>query len=147
MEKTRPSVIVTGSSGLLGSEVCTALADNGYEVYGLDRVGLPEPPKSDPYVHDIECDFTDYSNVHFAIDDIRKRADAKVASIVHLAAYYDFSGEESPLYKKVTIEGTDRLLNALDDFEFDQFIFTSTMLIHEPCEHIREDDPLLAKWP
>ncbi len=150
MDQQRPAVLVTGSSGLLGSRVCTALTKSGYEVYALDRVGLPEPPKCDPHVHDIECDLTDYSNVRFAIDDVRQRVNAKVASIVHMAAYYDFSGDDSPLYKKVTIDGTDRLLNALDDFDFEQFIFTSTMLIHEPCEvgqHIREDDPLVAKWP
>lgn len=150
MNAQRPTALVTGSSGLLGQAVCTALAQQGFEVFALDRVGLPEPPKASPHVHDIECDLADYANVRFAIDDVRQRVDAKLDTVVHLAAYYDFSGQDSPLYKTVTVEGTDRLLNALDDFQVDQFIFSSTMLIHQPCEvgqHIREDDPLLAKWP
>ncbi|MCS7469761.1 NAD(P)-dependent oxidoreductase [Stieleria sp. ICT_E10.1] len=150
MSVTRPAVLVTGSSGLMGQPVCRTLADRGYEVFGFDRVGLPEPPKSHANVHDIECDLTSYENVRGAVADVRRRTDGKLASVVHLAAYYDFSGEDSETYDEVTVNGTDRLLNALDEFELEQFIFSSTMLVHEPCEpgqHIAEEDPLLAKWP
>ena len=54
------------------------------------------------------------------------------------------------MYDEVTVKGTDRLLNALSSFELDQFLFTSTMLVHQPCEvgeHISEDSALQAKWP
>ncbi|QDS89140.1 3 beta-hydroxysteroid dehydrogenase/Delta 5--_4-isomerase [Rosistilla ulvae] len=150
MSEDRPAVIVTGSSGLLGRPVCTQLADLGYEVYGFDRVGLPEPPKRHPWIHDIECDISSYENVRGAVDDVRRRCDGRLASVVHMAAFYDFSGEPSPLYEEITVNGTDRLLNALSDFELEQFVFTSTMLVHQPCspgERIAEDDPLQAKWP
>ena len=150
MAETRPAVIVTGSSGLLGRPVCIELADCGYEVYGFDRVGPPEPPKGHAHVHDIECDITSYQNVHGAVDDVRKRTGGKLESVVHMAAYYDFSGEDSPLYDEITVNGTDRLLNALADFDLQQFIFTSTMLVHRPCQpgsKIAEDSPLEAKWP
>jgi nucleoside-diphosphate-sugar epimerase len=43
-----------------------------------------------------------------------------VASVVHLAAYFDFSGEEHPLYDKLNVEGTRLLLRALGDFEVGQ---------------------------
>tara|TARA_R110002073_G_scaffold73085_10_gene178812 strand:+ start:2169 stop:3227 length:1059 start_codon:yes stop_codon:yes gene_type:complete len=150
MSSERPCVIVTGSSGLLGNLTCRRLAETGYEVFGFDRVGLPEPPKALEHVHDIECDITNYSSVQGAMEKVRRKTDGKLASIVHMAAYYDFSGEDSELYNTVTVNGTDRLLNALEDFEYEQFIFTSTMLVHAPCEvgeRIREDDPLKAKWP
>lgn len=144
----RPTVIVTGSGGLLGKRVCQSLADRGYFVFGFDRAGFPEPPKGQ-HVRDVEFDLTDYANVRWAMEDVRKARGAELASVVHLAAYYDFSGEESPLYQKVTIEGTDRLMNHLQDFEVEQFIFSSTMLVHRPCavgEHISEDDPREGKW-
>lgn len=150
MNADRPAVVVTGSSGLLGRPVCRRLAEEGYEVYGFDRVGLPEPPTDLSHVHDIECDLSDYATVRGATAELRRRAGGHLASVVHLAAYYDFSGEDSPLYEKVTVEGTDRLLNALADFQLDQFVFSSTMLIHaptEPGQHISESSPLLAKWP
>lgn len=150
MPQRRPAVIVTGSSGLLGQPVCIALAERGYDVFGFDRVGLPEPPKAHPNVHDIECDITSYENVRGAVEDVRRHTDGKLASVVHMAAFYDFSGKESEAYDEITVNGTDRLLNALSDFDLEQFIFTSTMLVHEPCElgqHISEDDPQSAKWP
>ena len=37
-------------------------------------------------------------------------------AVVHLAAYYDFSGEPSDLYERVTVQGTLRLLNGLKAF-------------------------------
>jgi len=149
-QQSHPAVIVTGSSGLLGRPVCERLAAQGFTVYGFDRLGLPEPPKEIDGVYDIECDLTDYTQVHHAVDRVRQETEGKLASVVHLAAYYDFSGEDSPLYEKVTVNGTDRLLNALSNFDLEQFIFTSTMLVHQACEigeRIREDTPLEAKWP
>ncbi|MCM2372527.1 NAD-dependent epimerase/dehydratase family protein [Aporhodopirellula aestuarii] len=150
MSTQRPAVIVTGSAGLLGHPVCSRLANAGYEVFGFDRVGLPEPPKSLEHVRDIECDVSDSSSVRAAMQKVHALTNGKLASFVHMAAYYDFSGEESDLYEKVTVNGTDRLLNELEDFECEQFVFTSTMLVHAPCavgEKISEDSPLEAKWP
>jgi nucleoside-diphosphate-sugar epimerase len=69
--------------------------------------------------------------------------------VIHLAAYYDFSGEPSPLYEQVTVRGTERLLRLLKEFELEQFVFSSTMLVHAPCapgQHINEDWPVEAKW-
>ena len=148
IQADRPTVIVTGSAGLLGWHVCKRLSDAGYFVFGFDRAGTGEPPKG-PYVRDVEFDVTDYANVRWAMEDVRKSRGNRLASVVHLAAYYDFSGEDSPLYKKVTIEGTDRLLNHLQSFQVEQFIFSSTMLVHKnvsPGEYINEDSPLEGDW-
>ncbi|MBB3208667.1 UDP-glucose 4-epimerase [Rhodopirellula rubra] len=150
MPTQRPAVIVTGSAGLLGNPVCLRLADAGYEVIGFDRVGLPEPPKSHRNVLDVECDLSDSVSVRAAMQKVRSLTGGKLASVVHMAAYYDFSGDDSDLYEKVTINGTDRLLNELEGFEYEQFVFTSTMLVHAPCdvgERICEDSPIKAKWP
>ena len=146
----RPAVIVTGSSGMLGRPTCRRLAAAGYDVYAFDRVGLPEPPTDAEHVYDVECDLANYNNVRGAVADVKQRCGGRLASVVHLAAYYDFSGKDSPLYEKVTVEGTDRLLNALSNFELEQFIFSSTMLIHEPTKpgsYITETSPLKAQWP
>ena len=150
MSEQRPAVIVTGSSGLLGSVVCVKLAEGGYEVFGFDRVGLPEPPKAHSHVRDIECDVTDSASVQAAMAKVREVTGGVLASVVHLAAFYDFSGDDSDLYEQVTVNGTDRILNELEDFQCGEFVFTSTMLVHAPCEvgdHIEEDDPQKAKWP
>ena len=74
-------------------------------------------------------------SVRAALDEVRVGSGTgSIASIIHLAAYYSFSGEPSPLYEQVTVRGTERLLHGLRDFEVEQFIFSSTMLVHAPCE-------------
>jgi nucleoside-diphosphate-sugar epimerase len=84
-----------------------------------------------------------------ALSAVRRRHGNRIASVIHLAAYYDFSGAPSPLYEQVTVRGTERLLRALHSFEVEQFVFSSTMLVHAPCEpgqRIDENSPLDPAW-
>jgi nucleoside-diphosphate-sugar epimerase len=145
MPSDKPVAIVTGSSGLIGAEVCERLFTD-FHVMGFDRPGMPHPP---PDAENIPCDLTSDQSVQEAFEFVRNKYGNQIASVVHLAAYYDFSGEPSPLYDEVTVNGTRRLLYALRKFECEQFIFSSTMLVHAPCEpgqKIDEDWPLEPKW-
>jgi nucleoside-diphosphate-sugar epimerase len=142
----KPVVIVTGSSGLIGTSVCDALAGDGYHVVGFDRPGAPHPPAS---AQNRPCDLTSEASVRQALDRVHTELGDRIASVVHLAAYYDFSGEPSALYEAVTVQGTERLLRLLGRFTVEQFIFSSTMLVHAPCEpghRINEESPLDAGW-
>jgi UDP-glucose 4-epimerase len=65
-----------------------------------------------------------------ALARVRRDFGDQIASVIHLAAYYDFAGEPSPLYDEVTVRGTERLLRLLRDFQVGQFVFSSTMLVH-----------------
>ncbi len=47
------------------------------------------------------------------------------------------TGEPNKLYDTVNVQGTERLLRALSDFEVEQFIYASTMLVHAPTESSR----------
>jgi len=144
-DEGKPVVLITGSSGLLGSATVRALAD-GYRVVGFDREGNPHPP---PQAECICVDMADESSLDHAMSRLCYGYGKKLASVVHLAAYYNFSGEPSPLYEQVTVRGTDRLLRALSGFEVEQFIFSSSMLVHKPTDPgqpIDEDWPLEAKW-
>jgi nucleoside-diphosphate-sugar epimerase len=145
MRNRKPSVIVTGSSGLIGSAVVRRLA-GGLQVIGFDREGSPHPPA------DAECvcvDLTSEDSVRAGLDRVRNGYGEKIASVIHLAAYYDFSGEPSPLYEEITVRGTQRLLKGLLDFRVEQFVFSSTMLVHAPTnpgQPINEDWPLDPQW-
>jgi nucleoside-diphosphate-sugar epimerase len=145
MNTPREVVLVTGSSGLIGSAVCRRFAEQ-FVVVGLDRPGQPHPPK----VADcIEVDLTSQDSIQNGLRQVRQRHGERIASVIHLAAYYDFSGEPSPQYEEVTVLGTERLLSELGRFRVGQFIFSSTMLVHAPCdvgERIDEDRPLDPKW-
>jgi nucleoside-diphosphate-sugar epimerase len=141
----RPLVLVTGSSGLIGSQLVEALRES-YRVVGLD---LKKPSGSAAEVPWIKCDLTEDKSVRDALSALRKNHGERIASVVHLAAYYDFSGEPSPLYEKLTVEGTHRLLAGLQDFIVEQFIFSSTLLVmksSEDDEPVDAESPLDAEW-
>lgn len=138
-------VLVTGAVGLLGSAICRELLDD-YQVVGLD---VKDPDPGVEGVTYIPFDVTSDESVEKALGEINEKFGKAIASVVHLAAYYDFSGEPSKLYDEVTVKGSGRLLKHLQSFEVEQFMFSSTMLVHKPTEPgrpISEDDPLKAKW-
>ena len=144
-KQSPPVVLITGSSGLLGAALVRALG-SGYELIGFDRFGDPHPPR------EAECvcvDIADERSLEHAAQRLRYGYGDRIASVVHLAAYYDFSGEPSDKYEQVTVRGTERLLRALEGFEVKQFIFSSSMLVHRPTEPGRPIDeqwPLEGKW-
>ncbi len=143
-ERQQPLVIVTGSSGLIGRAVTRSLAD-GCRVAGFDRDAPQEPAK----IEFLRVDVTSDESVGAAVGQVRRRLGERVASVVHLAAYYDFSGEPSPLYEEITVRGSERLLRSLRDLRVEQFVFSSTMLVHAPCrpgQRINEDWPLAPAW-
>ena len=145
MSPRKEVVLVTGSSGLIGSAVIRSLAD-GFTLVGFDREGDPHPP---PLAECVCVDLTSDESVEAGFARMRYGYGEQIASVIHLAAYYDFSGEPSPLYDEVTVGGTDRLLRALRGFDVEQFVFSSTMLVHAPTEPgrpIDEDSPLDPKW-
>jgi nucleoside-diphosphate-sugar epimerase len=138
-------VIVTGSSGLLGTAVIQALAPR-YHLVGFDRAGPPYPPVE---AECISVDLADDASLHRALERVRYAYGERIASVIHLAAYYNFSGEPSPLYETLTIQGTERLLGALQTFQVEQFLFSSTMLVHRPTQPghpLNEEASLEGKW-
>ncbi len=144
-ESYQELILVTGGSGLIGSKLIERLQDY-YQVIGLDMNGNIYPPEKAEY---IGFDITDENSIAMALNRINYAYGQKIASVVHLAAYYDFSGKPSHLYEEVTVKGTERLLHALQSFKVDQFIFSSTNLIYKPSspgKKINEDCPLAPNW-
>lgn len=145
MSARKDTVIVTGSSGLIGSAVVNRFAEY-YRVVGFDAEGPRRPP---PAAECVCVDVTSDESVKEGLARVRKAYGERIASVIHLAAYYDFSGAPSEKYEEITVRGTERLLRALKNFQVDQFVFSSTMLVHAPCEpgqKINEDWPLDPKW-
>ncbi len=142
----RPIVLVTGAAGNLGRSVAGALAAD-YQIVGLDRKVKDGAPT--PGFPILEVDLTADASVALALRIFRDSYGSRIASVVHLAAYFDFTGEDNPQYHSVNVEGTQRLLRALQGFEVEQFVYASTMLVHAPCrpgEHIDETQPIAPGW-
>jgi nucleoside-diphosphate-sugar epimerase len=108
-------IIVSGSSGLIGTALINRLSEQ-YRVVGLDNVGFPFPPIT------AECvciDLTSDNSIKNAIRRVEYGYGKQIASVVHLAAYYDFAGKPSPFYEEITVKGTEKLLKALRRFQVD----------------------------
>ncbi|MGE0653810.1 MAG: NAD-dependent epimerase/dehydratase family protein, partial [Alphaproteobacteria bacterium] len=114
-----------------------------YRVIGLDR---SEGDQRHPC---IQCDLGSDDSVALAFEIFRNTHGTKIAAVLHLAAYFDFTGQENPLYERVNVDGTRRLIRGLRDFSVARFVYSGTMLVHQPCkpgERIDEDTPLGPKW-
>ncbi|MGD9943489.1 MAG: NAD-dependent epimerase/dehydratase family protein [Bradyrhizobium sp.] len=165
----RPTVLITGSSGFLGQAIARALMQR-YQVIGLD---VSEPKQPLPGLKTIKIDLTSDASVAKAMAEAREASrssesneagqsndneagesdesdEGRIASVIHLAAYYDTTGEDNPKYSAVTVEGTRRLLTALKELKTEQFVFSSTLLVHAPSSakgvRIDEESPLEPTW-
>lgn len=140
-QDTADVVVITGAIGAIGSALTRRLKQR-YRVVGLDLSckGAPDC---------IEVDLSSEDSLSKAMATIGDRYGKRIASVIHLAAYYDMTGEPSPLYDTVNVEGTAKLLKSLRGLEVEQFVYASTMLVHAPTEPGRPIDeswPLEPKW-
>lgn len=147
MADSKPLVLITGAGGNIGGALAHALRRD-YRVVGLDRESR-EGDESRGVIPIIAADITSDDRVEAAFKELSHRHGDIIASVIHLAAYFDFTGEDNELYRTVNVEGTRRLLRVLQRFEVEQFVYSGTMLVHRPCrpgERIDEDRPIEPKW-
>jgi len=142
---TKEPIIVTGSCGRIGTQVVKKLGEH-YPIVGFELLKAIYASHSEEL---IPVDLSSDESVDQAFTHIRQFYGTKIVSVIHLAAYYSFSEKHSPLYEKITVEGTKRLLKHLQEFEVEQFIFSSTMLVHKPTtpgHPITEQSPVQPNW-
>ena len=142
----KPTVLITGAGGYLGRALIDHLAAD-YEAVALDLSPPAEPSAKAEF---IGIDLTSDASVDAALARVRTAYGTRIASVIHLAAYFDLSGEPDPRYEAVTVDGSRRLIEALQAFEVEQFVFMSTMLVHAPSGHdarIDEDSALDDRFP
>jgi nucleoside-diphosphate-sugar epimerase len=141
--RDKPVVLITGAAGNLGQSIGAALAPD-YRVVGIDR------EESDGPIRIVAADLGSGESVERAIRALRAEVGGRIASVIHLAAYFDFSGEPNPLYRSVNVEGTRSLIAALRaQVRTDQLVYASTMLVLAPArpgERIDETRPIGPRW-
>jgi len=133
-------IVITGSNGNIGTALRKKLK-SGYQVVGMDR--------DDGNNTDIVADLTSPDSLTLAFRQLRDEHGDRIAAVVHLAAYFDFTGAKSPLYDQVNVEGTRNLLDALQAFNVERFIYSGTMLVHQavkPGERVSETSPIAPQW-
>ena len=144
MEQEKEVILITGCSGRIGFKLAERLASK-YRVVGFDvfLVG------SLPGLELISVDMGSDESVKEGLARVKERYGDKLKAVVHLAAYYSFTGGGWGRYQRITVDGTKRLLDGLEGFSCEQFIFSSTMLVHAPSMpgiKISEESPVVPKW-
>src|SRR5688572_19666821 len=143
-EAGRDVVLITGSSGLIGTALSRKLNAH-FHVMGLDRA----PARNGAPAQHVYLDLSSLDSLDTALKFVQATHGTRLASVVHLAHYFDYSGRPNPLYEKVNVQGTEALLFALKRFDVEQFVFASTMLVHAPTEPglaLNEGSALGPRW-
>ena len=138
-------ILVTGSSGRIGAALVKRLG-NDYRIIGFELLRALYASSNEELV---PVDISSEESLAQAMNHIRAFYGTHITAVIHLAAYYSFEDQKYSKYQKITVDGTRRLLDHLQDFTVEQFIFSSTMLVHKssPKETpIKENSPLLGKW-
>ena len=128
MRQLKPTILVTGGAGYIGSHAVLALKKAGYGVVVLDNLsyGHPEIVKEVLQVELIVGDTSDRS----LLTDLF--ATHNIAAVMHFAAYIAVgeSVKEPAKYYHNNVVGTLTLLEAMIAAQIKYFVFSSTCAIY-----------------
>ncbi|MBN1109869.1 MAG: NAD-dependent epimerase/dehydratase family protein [Methanomassiliicoccales archaeon] len=128
-------VLVTGATGFLGGHLVTEMAKGPHVPVCAYREGSDTGPIDRLGLEKVRFDLTDPASMRGSLDG--------VDAVVHLAAYYTFTGRKE-LYEKVNVQGTGMLLRACQEKGVRRFLYCSSTEAMGPIAHppADEDAPL-----
>src|SRR3989344_2895301 len=112
-------VLVTGANGFIGRHLVKRLKSEKAEIFSIDR------EKSDiKGVKHFSADITDHEKIKKIVEEI------KPDYIFHLAANTSRDDSEEIILMEVNFHGTENLLNALSNVNYELLVFMSTGMVY-----------------
>ncbi len=137
---TKQNIIVTGGAGYIGAHVCKALAAQGYMPVTVDNLsnGHAQAAQWGPLE---QADILDTEKL------ISFFKQYEPVAVIHLAALIEVgeSVKNPASYEQVNVQGTQSLLQAMQETGMDKIVFSSTAAVYgQPDSNIpiTEDTPL-----
>lgn len=120
-----PSIVVTGASGFVGRHVIEQLRED-YRIFGVARrsqrrAGIAEHPNVSWH----EADIAERAQLEAVFRTIAEAGGADY--VVHLAAYYDFTGLPHPEYMRTNVSGLRNVLDLCTTLPLRRFVFASSL--------------------
>lgn len=149
MASNNDSVLVTGGTGFVGSNVVKHLASNGYDIVLFGRSAEDEDSLRDWYLEDVAENVYNFAGDVLEYQDIATAVERfDVSQIVHTATITpspEVEREESAFVLQVNIIGTSNVLDAARAHGIERVVYTSSGAVYKPnseLEPIDEYDPL-----
>ena len=139
---TAKTLVLTGASGFVGRHLLEELKGD-YRIFAIARrsqhdCGAPIHPN----IAWMRVDIADREGLARTFREISSAGGAEV--LIHLAAYYDFTGRDHVEYRRTNVEGTRNVLEAARASRVGSFVFGSSVAA---CAFPRPEGPVDERTP
>ncbi len=120
-----PRLIITGASGFIGRRLLDGLKER-FQIVGMARRSqLRSGAPFDDNITWYQADVGDRESTRTAFQFVRDSGGADY--VIHLAAHYDFTGEDHPEYWRTNVDGLRNVLEECRGLHLKRFIFASSV--------------------
>lgn len=132
------AILITGSTGYIGSLLTVKLAEQGEDIRILVRKDPELPAFRHPNIEIHKGDITDMPSLESAMKGI--------SSVYHMAAYARLWAKEPDTFHKINVEGTRNVMEAAWNAGVSKIVYTSTAGVIGPSgeKPMTEDDPRIT---
>jgi len=132
------AILITGSTGYIGSLLAQKLVAQGEELHLLCRTEPQIPGLQLPSVKIFKGDITDPESL--------RKASVGVNQVYHLAGYARLWAKDPSIFETINVKGTENVLRAATDAGVSKMVYTSTAGVIGPSKEkpMTESDPRIA---
>ncbi len=137
-----PRIVITGASGFIGRHLLDALKED-YYIHAMGRrsqIRCGAPFHDNIVWHQVDIGYKEALKAEFA----EIKADGDIDFVLHLAAHYDFTGDDHPEYHRTNVVGLRNVLENCRLLKPKRFILSSSVAacdFPKPGEVLNEDSP------